>query len=145
MTRGSHSKGVSRTVDTIFPRISEVLTSFSKRGILREKYFEMELKIKQLEIELKSMKELNSHLKIFLKKKIVQAQESTENCNDTVDLTATQDKPKSQSAKNSPKAKTTSSSSEDKKSKKRKNSNDESNGRLKKRLVTIYGDSGLKE
>ena len=122
-----------------------MLTSFSKRGILREKYFEMELKIKQLEIELKSMKELNSHLKIFLKKKIEKAQESTENSNDTVDLTAVQDKPKSQSAKSSPKAKTTSSSSEDKKSKKRKNSNDESNGRLKKRLVTIYGDSGLKE
>ena len=105
----------------------------------------MELKIKQLEIELKSMKELNSHLKIFLKKKIEKAQEATENTNDTVDLTVAQDKPKSQSAKGSPKAKTTTSSSEEKKSKKRKNSNDESNGRLKKRLVTIYGDSGLKE
>ena len=37
---------------------------------------EQELKIKQLEIELKSMKELNSHLKVFLKKKISKPEES---------------------------------------------------------------------
>merc|ERR1712131_351806 len=106
--------------------------------VTREQYMEMELK---------SMKELNSHLKIFLKKKTAKSQESANDNNDTVDLTAKED---SQSSKSSTKINdmrrsTGSSSSEASSSKKRKNSSAESNGRLKKRLVAIYGDSGLKE
>ena len=105
---------------------------------------DQELKIKQLEIELKSMKELNSHLKIFLKKKIsktdVSAEKTADDLIDTAtDLIAKHGDPKSS------KANTSSSGSETSKgSKKRKASNGESKGRLKKRLVTIYGDSGLK-
>ena len=51
----------------------------------REKYLEQELKIKQLEIELKSMKELNSHLKVFLKKKMSKTEESAKTADDLID------------------------------------------------------------
>merc|ERR1712235_208745 len=145
-------KGMSSGFEEIMKKVNDnnrslLMEYVEANYVTREKYMEMELKIKQLEIELKSMKELNSHLKIFLKKKTAKAQESANDNNDTVDLTAKED---SQSSKSSTKINdmrrsTGSSSSEASSSKKRKNSSAESNGRLKKRLVAIYGDSGLKE
>ena len=55
-----------------------------KTSSFREKYLEQELKIKQLEIELKSMKELNSHLKVFLKKKMSKTEESAKTADDLI-------------------------------------------------------------
>merc|ERR1712235_13380 len=145
-------KGMSSGFEEIMKKVNDnnrslLMEYVEANYVTREKYMEMELKIKQLEIELKSMKELNSHLKIFLKKKTAKSQESANDNNDTVDLTAKED---SQSSKSSTKINdmrrsTGSSSSEASSAKKRKGSSAESNGRLKKRLVAIYGDSGLKE
>ena len=125
------------------------------KRFFREKYLEQELKIKQLEIELKSMKELNSHLKVFLKKKMSKPEESPDKTADDLIGTATdmivKQDPKSSKANTSSSGsetskgskKRSSSSETSKGSKKRKASDGESKGRLKKRLVTIYGDSGV--
>lgn len=117
---------------------------------------EQELKIKQLEIELKSMKELNSHLKVFLKKKMSKTEESAKTADDLIDNAtdliintppkSTKTNASSSGSETSKGPKKRSSGSEtskgSKNSKKRK-TDDESKGRLKKRLVTIYGESGV--
>lgn len=113
------------------------------------------MKIKQLEIELKSMKELNSHLKVFLKKQMSKTEESAKTADDLID-NATEliinTPPKStktnasssgsETSKGSKKRSGSETSKASKSSKKRK-TDDESKGRLKKRLVTIYGESGV--
>ena len=122
----------------------------------REKYLEQELKIKQLEIELKSMKELNSHLKVFLKKKISKTEESANKTADDLIDNATDliintppkssksntSSPGSETSKGSKKRSSGSETSKKSKNSKKRKADDESKGRLKKRLVTIYGESG---
>ena len=123
----------------------------------REKYLEQELKIKQLEIELKSMKELNSHLKVFLKKKLAKTEEFANKTADDLIDNATDliintppkssksntSSPGSETSKGSKKRSSGSETSKKSKGSKKRKTDDESKRRLKKRLVTIYGESGV--